>query len=372
MFIICQLFRDDSTTIDLFIENIQRILKVLNISKIYVFTDIDLQPINDVIVFKRKTKLKWKHLFKIILKNGFINKKGCFVIDPKSDFSKIDFNFQPDGVTVRDNYVFCKNIKKVYNVNRSIHTDYDFLKSIVDKDKIKVASICHVYYEDLIEEMIEYNKNLLKIQIDVDFYFCLVKNSSTVSQKKWVIDKIKKELPNSEVNVYDNKGLDIGTFLLSLKKIYNKKYDYIVKTHTKKSTKTSGEHFGERWRKDLLSILSINNIFEIENKILKKVDMIGSKKWKTLYNDDGFNKTYISKLSNDLKISYNNRFFIGGTMFWINFKKLSKYLTIEKIEEYYDLLEEGYFSQIDENDSEYLTHTFERLFGFMCDEIEVV
>ena len=373
MNIISQFFQNDMNTIQSFINDIQNIIKVQNISKVYIFTDTDIKiSSKNIIVYNRRTRLKWKDVFKFIFDNDHINSSGCFVIDPKSNYNEINFNYQPDGTNINNDYIFCKNIKKIYNINRHICDNYKFLKLNINGDKIKVASICHIYYEDLLDEMIIYHKNLLKININVDFYFCLVNDSSSISQKLWVSDRLKKEFPNCHVDIYDNKGLDIGTFLLTIKKIYHKKYDYIVKTHTKKSIKTSGKYFGEKWRRNLMSILSEDNIYKIEKLLLEQTEMIGSSKWKIQYENDSFNKKNINDLLNELKITTKNKSFIGGTMFWMNFKNISKHLTISNIQYYYDLLEDGYFSQVNNESNEYLTHSFERLFGYMCEKIDII
>tara|TARA_R110000772_G_scaffold2410_4_gene8528 strand:- start:24283 stop:25287 length:1005 start_codon:yes stop_codon:yes gene_type:complete len=323
-------------------------------------------------VFNRRTRLKWREVFDFILDNEKINQLGSFVLDPKIDLDLVNLNLSNEGVSTFTNYIFCKNLKKSYNINRFIFEDFNFLKLNINGVNFKVASICHIYYEDLLEDMINLNKNLYNTKFDVDFYFTLTEGSSNIGQKEWVIKELKRNFPNCQVYILPNKGLDIGPFFKVLEKIYNIKYDYIFKTHTKKSLQTSGAYFGNIWRKDLLSILTPTKIEKINSLMESGVEMVGSSKWIIPSNKDDLNIEGVPKLLKELHIENHGTRFVGGTMFCVKYSLIKKTFSLKQIKDYYNKMEEGYFFQITKGDKEYLTHSFERVFGMMCKTINGV
>lgn len=371
MNVITQFFRSKPEVINNFLSNIIKKISSGEVSKVFIFTDTKVHTNNNkILIFNKRTRLKWSSTFNFIIGNDMINKEGCYIIDPTINI--LNFNFKKyvsDGIFVNNNYVYCKNIIKNYNVNRFIFTDYDFLKLNINGRKFKVASICHIYYEDLLDQMIEINKNLYKMDFDVDFYFTLTEGSSTIGQKEWVVNKLRENFKGCDIHILPNKGLDIGPFLITLDKIYHKKYDYIFKTHTKKSLLTSGKYFGSKWRNSLFIILNLKKLEEVKQHMENRSEMIGSSKWIIPIEVDNFNKNIIEGLIKDLRIEKTGSSFVGGTMFCVKHDILRKYLNKEKIKKYYDLMEDGYFYQVSKDDSEYLTHSFERVFGMMCGKI---
>ena len=98
----------------------------------------------------------------------------------------------------------------------------------------------HIYYEDLIEEIIDKTNN---IPFKYDLYI-----STTSLMKKEIIEKNVKNYSKCrfyEIKIFENKGRDILPFLIQMKNKV-KKYKYICHIHTKKS-----QHnfiLGENWR----------------------------------------------------------------------------------------------------------------------------
>lgn len=119
----------------------------------------------------------------------------------------------------------------------------------------KIAVQCHVYYVDLLPEMLEQIKNIPE---SFDLYI----TTDTKEKKKEIVQILKEhKLSNYFVHVYENRGRDILPMLLQMKgKIQN--YDYLLHLHTKKSTTTS---YGSNWREYLLHHLlgSKDNVKEI-------------------------------------------------------------------------------------------------------------
>lgn len=375
MNIITQFFKTSQSDVNNFLSNIKIYMDMYNVNNLYIFTDARL--ITDdrrILILPRRTRLKWVNVFDFIIENNRINEHGCFVIDPiiVDKLNYIDFNLNNNGVSILDDYIYCRNIKKNYNINRFIFEDYNFLRLNINGTNFKVASICHIYYEDMLEDMISLNKNLYNTNFDVDFYFTLTEDSSTIGQKEWVIRELKRNFPNCNVYIVRNKGLDIGAFFNVFEKIHNIKYDYIFKTHTKKSLLTSGKYFGKIWSNDLLSILDPIKLEKINDLMESGAEMVGSSKWIIPCNKDNLNTDGISRLLIELGIQNSGSNFIGGTMFCMKYDILKKYLNISQIKSYYDQMEEGYFYQVHKGDKEYITHSFERIFGMMCEKINGV
>lgn len=369
MNIITQFFRKSQQDINNYISILNNLINKHNISKVYVFSDVSVStPINSnrkIIYINQNSKITWEKSFNFIKENEFLNKEGCFILEPGKE---TNFKFNQIGVHIISNAVFVKSIKKQYPIRRKIFEDYEFLRLNIIGDKFRVAAISHIYYEDLLDEVIEKHSNLYKIDYNVDYYFTLTNGSSSIGQKEWVKKKLKDKFPKCMIFELPNKGLDIGPFFKVLEYIIsnNIQYDYIIKTHTKKSTITSGKYFGDIWRKTLLNILDDSRLDKIDKLLEQGALMISSGKWIVSIDKDNFNKKSLNKIKTELNITKSSGgSFVGGTMFWVKFSLIKKYLSLPVIKKYYKNMEDGYFYQINKGDQEYLTHTFERIFGLM-------
>ena len=135
-------------------------------------------------------------------------------------------------------------------------------------NKCLIAIQAHVYYEDLIYEIINKTNN---IPINFDLYI------STISiEKKEKIEKYIKHYSKTkryEIKIVENKGRDILPFITQMKyKI--KKYKYICHIHTKKSKHDA--LLGSNWRNYLYNNLLGNK--KIISEILidfEKYDKLG-------------------------------------------------------------------------------------------------
>ena len=124
-------------------------------------------------------------------------------------------------------------ITKIYNYNKL-------------KEQCKIAVQAHIFYEDLINEIINKINN---IPVKYDLYI------STDSEiKKQLIEKNIKNFSNAnsyEILIFENKGRDVLPFLIQMKNNI-KKYNYICHIHSKKTTFVQ---FGDEWRKYLYNNL---------------------------------------------------------------------------------------------------------------------
>ena len=230
---------------------------------------------------------------------------------------------------------------------------------------MKVKILIYLYYPSLWEE---YKELLLKIKdyIDIDLLLCNddIENNNEYIEK----DCLNTFNGNSIVRYVDNRGVDIGPFLLQMKDLDPKKHKYFIKLHSKKSL--WGRYRNVNWREFLVNALIGNeNIFQ--NNISKmdnnnKIGMIGSRAL-ILNNDKEFyNKNIIEHLmTHILNLSdYNNDNckFIGGTMFMAKSKLFKKYFPNNICDTLYNTLNFGMISDIKEGT---IPHSLERIFGYI-------
>lgn len=103
---------------------------------------------------------------------------------------------------------------------------------------VKVALLAHIFYADLVEDIISYAKN---IEYDFDILITCVSESYQKVSKRF-----NEAFPDSlvDIKVVPNRGRDIGPFLCNHVSTYQR-YDYICKIHSKKSLHAGGI---DNWR----------------------------------------------------------------------------------------------------------------------------
>ena len=209
--------------------------------------------------------------------------------------------------------------------------------SIDSNHRIAIAIQIHVFYEDLMIEII--NKlNLISFKYDLFI--------STISKEKK--DYIKKCLLNSnankyEIKIFENKGRDVYPFIAQMKNKY-KLYKYICHIHTKKSNHNS--LLGNNWRNYIYSNLIGNQniiseiLFDFEKN--QELGFIFPEIYYDLKKDiHGFdninfslnkpNKKYmdfiLKKLSKMIKVGEKIDF-PAGNMFWAKTKAIYQIFNI--------------------------------------------
>ena len=228
----------------------------------------------------------------------------------------------------------------------------------------KIAVIMHVGNMKVFEEiLIDYPNFFNNSQIDL-YFSC--NNIET-------LENLEKLFPESKVFKFENKGMDIGPFLLIIEYLIqnNADYKYYIKLHTK-----SIKH----WRDELILPLynKLNYVLN-DNTPPKTVQLYGSEKrllneqfemnYTPVLNIIGRNyKKYESKfLKYCSKIRDNNDdcelnpSFIAGTIFMFNNKYFDLFKEIKDIKYEYSILEPGYII----NDKPRNTHAWEYLFGYL-------
>ena len=217
----------------------------------------------------------------------------------------------------------------------------------------------HLYYTDMLEEMLSYIQNLS--EYNYDLYITMVEDN------KDVISKIKKAMPKAHIVLVDNRGFDVWPFLRVLQMVNIDDYSYIVKLHTKRNIPVGCfinnfiNNFnisGPRHRKFLLNFIkNKKNIKKCIDSFAKdsRLGMISSykiiaraEKW------DQFNHQQSLALLDKLGLSKDNLGFVAGTMFIVRAKLMQPLLDL-------NLKKEDF--AISERDKNSLAHVIERFLG---------
>ena len=90
---------------------------------------------------------------------------------------------------------------------------------------MKIAVHLHLYYLNQLSKTLSYLKSLEGC--DYDLFVTMVHENKDVEQQ------LKTFNPNASILVVENRGYDIGPFIDFLHRIDLKKYDYVLKVHTK-------------------------------------------------------------------------------------------------------------------------------------------
>ena len=210
-----------------------------------------------------------------------------------------------------------------------------------------IAIILHIYYVELWQIFAE---KLKKLNTKFDLYITLTKGNLDIT------DDILKSFPDAKIYKYINKGMDIGPFLLTLKKIRNKNYNYIIKLHTKNNGNNLEKNkiLYEKHRKlpvqrngynQTVTSLLINYLIGSDEQIQKNIHFLDKNNHKML----GL-KVYIENIDDKWYT------FMPFTFFMVDFKVLMQIYTDKLIDKRYETMPTGYCL-------EGPTHLQERQFG---------
>jgi glycosyltransferase involved in cell wall biosynthesis len=226
-------------------------------------------------------------------------------------------------------------------------------------DDVRVALHLHVYYPDMLEEIIT-RLEVNEIRPDL---FVSVKDKKS-------LDLVTNTLSNYIGNIVDiqivpNRGRDIGPFLTVFGKRLVKDYDIIGHIHTKKSLDITDRSVVEIWNNFLLeNLLGGNKGGCMADAIISAMN--NDIKTGIVFPDDPFvigwskNRQIAEQIATRLGFSsLQDEFnFPIGTMFWICSSALKRFVEL-------DLKWEDYPSEPLPYDGSIL-HAIERLFGIVC------
>ena len=205
--------------------------------------------------------------------------------------------------------------KALYNLPYNSSKKYNFAEL---EKKVKIAVQAHVYYEDLIKEMIDKINN-------IPFKFDLYISTDTLPKKNIIENYVKKNTKANyyEILIIENQGRDLLPMLIQMRhKITN--YEYFCHIHSKRDNYTE---FGNVWRNYLYQnllgnteiIKDIFNTFiskeeigfifpEVVYKFIKMPFMLGKNNTKYL-------NYVINKISPGYKVGSIFKY-SSGNMFW--------------------------------------------------------
>ena len=228
--------------------------------------------------------------------------------------------------------------------------------------QLSLAVHLHLYYLDMWTEIKGYLANIGDYPYDL--YVTMTEDNPEIERE------IKKFKPDAKIWIVENRGYDIGPFIDFLHHIDLDKYDYILKIHTKSTTRdvlTHVNHFylkNWEWSKLLWDgVLKTPERVKIIMELLadESVGMVGS--WflvtKTLKNTNQVTEACHSVMKKMGFEKPKKIAFIPGTMFWVKSKLM------EPIKKNFQLadFEESGASGVDGS----LAHAMERVFGCVVD-----
>ena len=274
-----------------------------------------------------------------ILFNAWNNYQENIYLEPSKQFGFAYLNYLSKAIFNIDNYVL-----------------YD-LETL--NNKCKIAIQVHIFYVDLIEEIIKKTNN---IPVKFDLLITI-----TTSENYQIINNYIKNFSNAnyfEILIVNNKGRDILPFLSQFKQKY-KMYKYLCHIHTKKSQ--TAPEIGFLWRKYLF-----NNLLGNENIIseilydfekYKKLGFIFPETFygiiKHFYNLTKDTKNWIiflfSKLFPNCEMG-DLLNFPAGNMFWAKINAIYQIFT-------HDFGE--YFPNEDDQTNDTIMHGIERIWLYL-------
>jgi Rhamnan synthesis protein F len=192
---------------------------------------------------------------------------------------------------------------------------------MADPGPISVAVVAHIYYDDTWPDIAGALRGLT---IPFDLIV------TTVAGRERLIESIRRSYPRAEIEIVENRGRDIGPFLVLLERGRLDGYRYICKIHGKKSIDGGRKtYMGEMWRRRLLFDLlgapgAANAAIDMFGRD-PSIGMIGPKVFrlpKAGYSEDlswAANRLMTLKIAERMGVPAD-KFqldFFGGTMFWV-------------------------------------------------------
>jgi lipopolysaccharide biosynthesis protein len=184
-----------------------------------------------------------------------------------------------------------------------------------------IAVVAHIYYEDTWPDIAGALRGLT---IPFDLII------TTVAGRERLVETIRRSYPRAEIETVENRGRDVGPFMLLLERGRLDGYRYVCKIHGKKSMDGGRKtYMGDMWRRRLLFDLlgapgaanAVIDTFERDPSI----GMIGPRVFRLPrdgYSEDlswSANRPMTLKIAERMGIPAD-KFqldFFGGTMFWV-------------------------------------------------------
>ena len=297
------------------------------------------KPEKFYLIFKKYLNLNKSGKNVLLLFNAWNNHKENSFLEPNEEFGFSYLNYFS---------------KAIFNLDNNIVYNFQALKN-----KCKVAIQIHLFYKDLINDIINKTNN---IPVKFDMFITI-----TSQQKVNILEKYIKKFSKAnhfEIMIVENKGRDVIPFLNQIKNKF-KYYKYLCHIHTKKSLKAP--EIGELWRNYLYNNLlgSVKIVSEIlyDFEKHKKLGFIfpetfygiiqhfyilteETKKWMEILAEQLFPNYSLGELLN----------FPAGNMFWAKIKAISQIF-------FFDYSE--YTPKEDDQTNDTIMHAIERIWLYL-------
>ena len=223
----------------------------------------------------------------------------------------------------------------------------------------RLAIILHVYYIDVLEEIIPYLK---KINIEFKLFV-----TTSFDKKDKVDSMLSKNFEDYDILIVTNRGRDVLPFLKIMPNVIDEGFKVFLKLHTKKSLHRED---GNVWRNEIFeSLLSPTKVGEF-CRLLHTSDNIGMIgpaghiiPMETYF---GSNRSKIIRLANRMGINESQVLqtpFIAGTMFYSKIDSVLPLLNLATSEEDFEI-ESG---QVDGT----LAHAIERAIAISSNSVNL-
>lgn len=235
-------------------------------------------------------------------------------------------------------------------------------KNSFDNKPTKILVHIHLFYHEQLDWFISRLKN---ITCDYDLWI-------TVTEKnKETENKIKNFKPDAHILKVPNRGYDVYPFWLVLQKVSLSDYCAVLKVHTKnyrttKWVKDGITYTGFGWRNELINpLMGSRHLFNKAMRLVNREDvgMVGAKNMIRLKE----HKTQLDntrELCEKLGITYREKEFVCGTMFFMKARLLEKF-------KYYPFKEKDFAAISATGSLGTLAHSLETAFGLMVADTEL-
>lgn len=178
------------------------------------------------------------------------------------------------------------------------------------------------------------------------------------------IPLIKKDFPNANVMLVENRGRDILPFIRVMKLIKHLNYEIVCKLHSKRSLYRND---GDLIRNEILDSLigNQNKIKKIINlfKIDSKLGIVGPKNYILKHTDKNmtFDKELVNLIFHRMNLNFNYHVFVAGSMFWFRPEAFSSLI---------NSIEDSDFSAESGLADGTFAHALERSFSFAAENAD--
>lgn len=291
------------------------------------------------VILKEYLKLSKNENNKILLINSWNNYEENFYLEPNKEFGFSYLNYLS---------------RAIFNIDENILDELKILKN-----KCNVAIQIHLFYEDLIKDVINKTNN---IPVKFDLYISIVFPENYQN----IINYIKR-FSNAnyfEILNVENKGRDVLPFLNQMKTKF-KLYKYLCHLHTKKTKKVP--EIGFLWRNYLFNNLLGNTriitkiLYDFENNnelgFLFPETFFGIIKFffKATKEHKKWMNFIVSKLFPNYKID-GKFIYPAGNMFWAKIKAIYQIFNVDLSE---------YFPDEKNQTDDTIMHGIERIWLFL-------